>query len=90
MRSLTFPERLVNPTFLNRVRLPVSASMVDQLVHLHAEQVIDRIKSQQGCARRIGKRAIAIEIDAVDSLAGRMQQQLREISAIADPARFLP
>ena len=48
---------------------------MDQFMHVPPEQVCVAVEPENAQGRGVGKRAVAVEIDAVDALPSRIQQQ---------------
>lgn len=53
-------------------------AVVDQGVHAPAEHLVGSV-ADQGGAGRIDERAVAVQVDAADALAGRLQQQAQAV-----------
>ncbi len=75
VRPLVLPKRLVDAALLDRVRLPVGPGVVHQVVHVLAQQLVDAVVAQQPGAGGVGERAVAVQIDPVDPLTRRVEQQ---------------
>ena len=62
----------------------VRPAVMDQRMHLPADQRRRRVVAEQPRARRVAERADAAQIDAVDRLRGRVQQQPDALLAVGD------
>jgi hypothetical protein len=55
---------------------------MDELVHVSSEQVGVAVEPEDAQRSRVGKSAVAIEIDPVDPFPGRVEQQLGNFARV--------
>ena len=87
VRPLVLPERAVDTAFLHRVRLSVGARVVHQLVHVPTQELCIVLEAEQPQAGGVRERAAAVQIDAIDPLTRRLQQQPSQLVADEDVLR---
>src|SRR6516165_7760707 len=75
MRPFAFPKGLTDTAVAEFTRSAVTPSMVNELVHVAAEQVVGAVITQQTETRGIAEHAIAVGINSVDGLGRRIEQQ---------------
>ena len=73
----TYPcsDRLIDAAFVDGKGRSVGMAVMDQPVHVLSQQIVLGLVSQQTYAGRIAERAIAVQVDSIDSLGGGIEQQ---------------
>jgi hypothetical protein len=74
MDTLALSERSIDLTVSHGIRITVRECVVNQVMHVAAQQLIGRLETENPHACGIGKRAVAIEIDTIDPLTRRIQE----------------
>ena len=69
---------------VRRIGRPVRTRVVHQRVHVPSEQILDALVSERAETRRIAERAAALDVDAVDGLGRRVENQPELVFALAD------
>ena len=72
--TAAFSECLEYAAIGHRVRIAVGSRVMDEIVHVLAQQFVGVVEAEQSDARRVGERTAAVHVDPVDSLARRVQQ----------------
>jgi len=80
--SLARPDRLEVTTLLNGERRPISASVMNQIMHVLAEQFVNPFIPQSAQASRVAEGAAFFEVNSVDAFAGRVEQQAQFVLAL--------
>ena len=84
VRPFAGPQRLENRRLLRRVRRAIRPRVVNQRVHLPADERGGRFVAKKPRARGVAERADPAEIDAVDRLGCRVEQQPYPFLAFGD------
>ncbi len=90
MYAFVFAKSAIDPTFLNGIGVSVGARVVNEIVHVLSEKLFIALETKEPGARRVGKRAVAIHIDAVNPLAGRVEKQTNEFIATGKSCVIAP
>src|SRR5258708_32325985 len=65
----------VNPALLHGERCPVRTLVMDQIVHILAEQFVHASISQSAQAGRVAKRAAVFEVNPINGFGGRVEKK---------------
>ncbi len=82
MHAAFLAVRLVDLAVFDWIGLAVLPRVVDQLVHVVSEQLRLGFIAEQLDAGRIRERAITVEVDAVDALAGGVEERADQLLAV--------
>ncbi len=77
--SFALYEGLIDPAVFHGIRLSTWPCVVNQRMHILAQQIFIAFVAQHVHAGRIGERAVACEVDAVDPLAGGVEQSADQL-----------
>ena len=91
MGALTLDKRPVDAALLHRIGISVHLRVVDQLVHLLAQNLADALEAQHPGARGIREGAVTLQIDAIDPLTGGIEEQPHQLVGLSQlHLYFLP
>ncbi len=64
---------------------------MDKFVHVPSEKVCVSVEPENAERRGVGEGAVTVEIDPIDALPGRIQQQLSNFAGVIEKAgQFAP
>src|SRR3954451_6138630 len=66
---------LMNPALLRRERCPVWMLVMDQIVHILAQQFVHTFISQSAQAGRVAERAAVLEINSINGFGRRVEKK---------------
>jgi hypothetical protein len=82
VNASSFSEGQIDLAFDHRVGVTVGESVMDEFVHVSSEEVGVAVEPEDAQGGGVGKSAVAIEINPVDPLPSRIQQQLSNFARI--------
>ena len=84
VRIAALLEGLEDPTFVNGKRRAVGAVVVDQVVHVAAQQFAGVLVAQHSDAGGVAESAVSLDVQTVDRLRGRIQQEPESLLALTE------